>query len=139
MPAPIANQNALQHGLTAGSLPPGCSYITNRTKAFRSALQAAVLAVKGEVSIVDAASINTATRAERLALLAGRWLRLSAHEMTHDQRLAYAREVVKASEQRDRALRALNLDAADDPMAELLASFASPAPDAGERIETPPS
>jgi len=123
MPAPIANQNALQQGMTAGSLPDGCSYIANKTKALRSALQQAVLAVRGEVSITDAAAINTAVRAERLAMLAQRWLRLSAETMSHDQRLAYARETVKASEQRDKAIRSLNLDAAADPMAALAAEF----------------
>src|SRR5262245_7692473 len=117
MPAPIANTNALTHGMTLGAMPSGCGYVAARTKQLRTALQNAVMALKGEVSIVDAAAINTATRAERLAMLAQRWLRLNCDVMGHDARLAYAREVVKASETRDRAIRALKLDVSD-PMSD---------------------
>jgi hypothetical protein len=145
MPAPVANTNALTHGMAAGALPPGCGHVVKATKALRTSLQNAVMAARGQVSITDAAAINTAIRFERLAMLAQRWLRLSCDTMSHDQRLAYAREVARASAERDKAIRSLKLDADADPMAALAAAFAIEpqqpavlsADDAGPPFESP--
>lgn len=80
--------------------------------------------LKGEVSLMDAANINTAVRWERHALLAQRWLRHNAHEMTHDQRLAYSKEIANASSNRDKALRELGIDKPQDDFTTLYATVA---------------
>lgn len=64
---------------------------------------------RGEITLTDAAYVNTAYRAERHAQLAQRWLALEAENMTPADRLNYSREVTKASESRDKAIAALNL------------------------------
>ena len=75
MGAPVSNKNALRHGLTAGSLPAGCTYIRRESNRLRCALEDAVIELRGEVGLADAAAINSAVRWERHAMLAQRWLR----------------------------------------------------------------
>ena len=111
MPAPLKNSNALKHGLTTGKLPPGASYITNLTNKFRRELEAAALEVRGEIGLYELAVVNTAIRWERHALLAQKWLRDATDSLTPDQRLAFSREVARASSERDKCLRLLGLDA----------------------------
>jgi hypothetical protein len=76
---------------------------------FRRELEAAVMEARGEITLVDAAYVNTAYRAERHAQLAQRWLAMEAAEMTPADRLNYSREVVRASAERDKAIAALDL------------------------------
>jgi len=64
---PPGNRHAQRHGLRSAELPKGAKYVKRSTDGLRMALEAATLAAKGEVSITDAATINTATRAETLA------------------------------------------------------------------------
>jgi hypothetical protein len=64
---------------------------------------------RGEITLVDAAYVNTAYRAERHAQLAQRWLALEAESMTPADRLNYSREVVRASAERDKAIAGLDL------------------------------
>jgi hypothetical protein len=111
--APYANRNALTHGLRAGRLPQGCAFITRQVNDFAREVRRAVVDAKGGVSITDAASINSATRWERHSCLSLRWLRLHCDSMSHDQRLAYSREIAKASSERDKCVRALGLDIRD--------------------------
>ena len=54
----MANRNALRHGLRAGKLPVKCQYIEHRINALRRQLEDAVIAVRTEIGIVDAANIN---------------------------------------------------------------------------------
>lgn len=106
-------RNALTHGLrasTLGSVPKGASYVGKLMHEFRRQLEAALVDAKGSISFTDACHVNTAARWERHALLAGRWLKLHAATMTHDQRLAFSRDVARASESRDRAIEALKID-----------------------------
>lgn len=125
------NQNALSHGIHAGVLPPGCGPIAKRLAKFRSVLEAAVVEAKGEIGLYDAAAINSAERWERHAQLAARWLKVEAKSLTPDQRLAFSRDVARASSERDKCLRALGLDAKPDPWSVLdslpLAAPAGPA------------
>ncbi len=97
--------------MRAAQLPAGCGSIENATDQLRVALEDAVLAAKGQVDLGDAAAISTAVRAERLAALAAKWLRDKYDSLSADARLSYARETVKASEARDRAIRSLGIDA----------------------------
>lgn len=106
----IANFNAGRHGLRSGKLPPGCAYIARATNEFRRALEDAVLAVRDEISIIDAANICSAIRFERHALLAQRWLRLECEKFDPTVRLNYSKAVAWASVERDRCLKSLGLD-----------------------------
>jgi hypothetical protein len=105
------NDNAARHYLRAGKLPPKLQYVEHRINAFRRHLEEAVAESKGEVSIVDAAAINTACKWERHGLLAQHWLRHEAENLSVDQRLKFSAEIAKASDNRDKNLRALGLDA----------------------------
>ena len=49
----------MRHGLTSGQLPKDARYIEWRMNALRRTLEAAVLAARGEVTIPDAAAIQT--------------------------------------------------------------------------------
>jgi hypothetical protein len=90
-------------------MPKGCHHIDRATSHFRRQLEAAVFEARGEITLVDAAYVNTAYRAERHAQLAQRWLYREAATMTAADRLNYSREVVKASESRDKAIKELGL------------------------------
>jgi hypothetical protein len=106
-------RNNLQHGLRAvvlGATPTGASYVGRLVQQLRMQLEDAVVDAKGEVSLADALAINTACRWERHSLLATRWLKQGFDKLTPDQRLNHSREVAKASESRDRAIRELRLD-----------------------------
>ncbi|MDA1054229.1 MAG: hypothetical protein O3C40_27600 [Planctomycetota bacterium] len=108
---PPGNGNAIRHGLMAGKLPKGASYIELESERLRTALEDAVVnRTGGEISLHDAAVIQTAIRWERHALLAQRWLRNEAETLTPDQRLAFSRDVARASAERDKCLKALGLD-----------------------------
>jgi hypothetical protein len=131
------NTNSLTHGLTAvltsGRLPKGCSYIRKTCAALKMLIEGQVLSVKGEVSLVDAATIQSCIRWERHALLSQRWLRTEAG-LNPDQKLSFSREIARASAERDKCLRLLQLDKPQDAFQTLLDSFAEsepvPQPDA---------
>ncbi len=103
------NRNRLRHGLQAGQLPRDAKYIEVRLNKFRRLVEDAVIEMKGEVSIPDAAHIQTAMRWERHAALAQRWLKQSYDELSASERLNFSREIAKASTDRDKALRGLKL------------------------------
>lgn len=102
--APSGNRNNLRHGLRAGRLPPGCGTIRRAIDELRRQLEDAVLRAHGEIDVLAAAQIQTAIRFERHAMLAQRWLRLNADMMQPAERLAYSRDIAKASESRDKAM-----------------------------------
>ena len=105
------NRNRTRHGLTAGQLPKGAAYVKRCTDQLRAGLESAVAERNGgEVSLYHAALIQSAIRWERHALLAQRWLRQEAATLNADQRLAYSREVARASAERDKCLKLLALD-----------------------------
>lgn len=111
--APPGNRNArgnIRHGLKAGSLPKDARYIEVRLNQFRRNLEDAVIAAKGEVSLADAAAIQTACRWERHACLAQRWLTKQYAELKPLDRLTFSREISRASGERDKAIRLLGLD-----------------------------
>lgn len=104
------NTNALRHGMRAGKLPPGCLYIEHRTNDLRRQIEAAVVAVKGQVTLSDAATIKTIVDWEKHRALAQRWLRLQADKLKPMELLNFSREVAKASTEMDKAIRVLGLD-----------------------------
>lgn len=108
--APKNNRNNLRHGLKAGQLPADAKYIEIRLNTFRQKLEDAVMLVRGEVSLVDAAAIQTCLRWERHAALAQRWLVKATDDLKPTERLNFSREIARASSERDKALAALKLD-----------------------------
>ena len=76
---------------------------------FRRRLEDALLAVKGEVTMTDAANIQTCLRWERHAALAQRWLTKQYKELKPADRLLFSREIARASAERDKALAAMQL------------------------------
>lgn len=114
--APKGNDNAARHYLRAGKLPSKLQYVEHRINAFRRHLEDEVASKKGEVSIVDAAAINSACKWERHGLLAQHWLRHEAEILSAGDRLKFSEAIAKASDNRDKNLRLLGLDAAPKEM-----------------------
>lgn len=116
MGAPSGNANAIKSGLharyalTVGKLPRKLRKVQSAAFAFRRELEAAVAAQHGEITLIHAATIQTATRYETTAQLAKHWLTTSMEDLTHSERLQFAREVSRASAERDRCLRQLGLE-----------------------------
>ena len=110
-PGPKKGQrNRLRHGLRCSALPKNCRYIQLHLNSFRRQLEDEVLAVKGQVSLLDAATIQTCLRWERHSALAARWLRLADDKMKPAEKLQFHREVCRASSESDKSLRELQLD-----------------------------
>jgi hypothetical protein len=100
-----------RHGLTIGAkLPNGAGYVARTTGHFRVALESAVVVAKGEITLIDAASIQSAVRWERHALLCQRWLIKEAATLSAGERLAFSREIARASSERDKCLDRLGID-----------------------------
>ena len=105
------NRNNLRHGLRGtGKLPAELAYLENKLNAFRRQLEDTVLAAKKQIDLADAANINTALKWEKHGALAQRWLTTQYNELKPGDRLAFSREVARASTERDKALAALKLD-----------------------------
>jgi hypothetical protein len=107
---PRGNANAQRHGMSGGKLPPDCVYIEHRVNALRRRLEEAVTALKGEVNFVDAAAINSVLKWERHGMLAQHWLRHEAENLSVAERLRFSEAIAKASDNRDKNIRALGLD-----------------------------
>lgn len=118
--APALNANALTHGLdsdpevgrqrlTLGALPRSLRRVERDAYAFRIALEEAVSLAHGRIDFAAACAVNTASRWERHALLATRWLRERGEAMDDAGRLAYSREIARASAERDKAVASLKL------------------------------
>jgi hypothetical protein len=127
MPAPEGNSNAWKHGLRSSlvlvAVPPKAAWIKKLMAAFRRDLEAAVVERHGEVSLMRAAVINSASRHETIAQLAGRMLKLAGDEVKTETKLAILDRIGRATDARDRCIRALELDATHDAWG---AYFASP-------------
>src|SRR5436189_2631668 len=87
------NRNALRHGLKAGKLPVDCQHVEIQCNQLRRQLEDAVIADRGEISLVDAANIQTATKWERHGALVLRWLRVSGDKLKPTDQLAFSREI----------------------------------------------
>lgn len=107
--APRGNNNSVRHGLKGGALPRDCKYLENRLNRFRRTIEAEVLRVKGTVSLLDAALIQSCIRWERHACLAHRWLVKQMDELKPEQKVMFSREICRASSERDKSLSALEI------------------------------
>jgi len=115
--APLGSANGLKHGLKAkryamhgGKLAKGLQYIEKRVNALRRQVEAALIEVKGEIGLVDAAAVNSILKWERHGLLASHWLRKEADKLSASDRLRFSEAIAKASDNRDRNIRSLGLD-----------------------------
>lgn len=104
------NSNAQRHGLKSGKLPPDAKYIEIRINVIRREIESAVMATKGEISMTDAALVQTCIRWEKHAVLAQRWLTKEHDKLSASERLRFSEAVCKASDNRDKALVALKLN-----------------------------
>jgi len=102
--------NAIRHGMKGSALPKGCKYIEHRVNSLRRQMEAAVIAARKEIGILDAAAINSILKWERHGLLAAHWLRKEADKLSAGDRLRFSEAIAKASDNRDRNIRALGLD-----------------------------
>ncbi|MCI0643212.1 MAG: hypothetical protein L0Y72_06530 [Gemmataceae bacterium] len=107
---PKGNSNAQRHGMKGGKLPKGCMYIEHRVNSLRRQMETALMEAKGEINIIDAAAINSILKWERHGLLAAHWLRKEADKLSASDRLRFSEAIAKASDNRDRNIRALGLD-----------------------------
>lgn len=112
--APAGNANAMRHGLKAAKLPAGCKYIEHAINALRRQLEAAVVSLRREVTLLDAAAIQTACKWEKHGRLAEHWLRHEHEKLTPTERLNFSREAARAAAERDKALASLRLDGKPD-------------------------
>ena len=111
MAAPPMNRNATRHGLRAGRLPKGAAYVRRECDALRRIIEDAVAdANNGNVTLHQAALIQTAIRWERHAMLAQRWLRLQIDDLDANARLNYSRDIARASAERDKCFKELGLN-----------------------------
>lgn len=110
--APKLNGNATKHGLAVviGTLPPRFGRLVRQVNDFRKLLEAEVIAQKGELSVVDALLVQSATRIERHCQLCLKWLRDSYEKLTPDQRLAHSRELAASTANRDKIVKQLGIE-----------------------------
>jgi len=104
------NTNAIRHGLTCGKLPADCQHVEIKINGLRRTLEAAVMEAKREISLIDAATIQTACKWERHGALALRWLVKAGDSLKPLERLKFSEAIAKASAERDRALQMLKID-----------------------------
>lgn len=126
------NLNALRNGsklnanrLVVGELPGTMVSVKREGRKYRTELEAATLHEKGTIDLVDAHHIDTATAATVQAGVC-RWLLRNRLETKDDEGKVVARmsisdirgcqaDIVKAKQQRDRAVEALHLDVESAP------------------------
>ena len=121
------NKNATRHGLRASSMPKGCGYLQSQLTAFRRYIRHEIVLRDGRTTTYQEAILQSATRHETRAALAGRWLRIEGETLTIDQRVMLLRELGNATDARDRCLRFLGLDR--DARKDALDALYGPAPD----------
>jgi len=114
--APKGNTNAVRHGLASSKLPKRLHFAERRVNQFRKIVEEHVIAAKGEITLVDASAINSAMRWERHAILCGYWLNKEIANLTPDQKVKYSEAAAKASDARDKHIRALGLDQSQTPI-----------------------
>ena len=112
----VGNRNAQRHGLRSGKLPLKCGYIENVVNKLRRVLEDALVDLKGQIDIVDAASINSACKWETHGQLARFWLRHEVEQLSPADRLRFSEAIARASDNRDRNVRALGLDVKPEPI-----------------------
>jgi hypothetical protein len=123
MGAPRGHLNALRTGeklklsrLIVGKLPKKMLRVQRSAQAYRRQLEAAVIERHGEVGVVHAHLVDTATAAELHSGICRWLLREKLDTMPTADVLACSSQILKSKEVRDRALKCLDLEGqpADD-------------------------
>jgi hypothetical protein len=114
--APRENRSHMRHGMFGSRLPDGCQYIEIRVNILRKQVEEAVVELKGEVGLLDAAAINSILKWERHGLLAAHWLREGIETLSASDRLRFSEAMAKASDARDKNIRLLGLDIKPEPI-----------------------
>jgi hypothetical protein len=105
-------RSAIRHGLRIAKGNPSWRNIEDDALALRTALRQSVTEAHTELTLLAEALIQSATRHERRAALAERWLRINGDNLELADRLALLAAISAATDSRDKAIRALGLDAA---------------------------
>ena len=140
MAAPKFNLNAIRNGtrlvrLTVGELPTKLQSVKREGRRYRVCLEDAVTEAHGEVSVMAAHNIDTATQGMIHAGICRWLLRDRIEKMSASDILATSREMLKAKETRDRSVKALGLDRDDRNIIDALYS----SPDTAERSSNEPA
>ena len=113
--APKNNRNAIKSGvysfLANGRYPKGAEYVGRLIGQLRLSLEGIVMERESEVTVYNAAVIQSACRHEGRAQLLQRWLREldKGGSPSIQDRLAILKEIGNASDARDKCLKALGL------------------------------
>jgi len=105
--------------LRSGTIAAENTYLTRVLREFQKAVEADILERRGELSIYDAAILQSAIRHEGIAQLWIRHVRKEAKSLTTEQRLAIGREIRNATDARDKCLRELGLNKRDSQLDDL--------------------
>lgn len=123
--APPGNRNSYRHGLYSPRGPKGSRAIDRAAGTFRRHLEDCTVAAYGEISVLHASLIQTASEAARVALAEFRELCTDHDKLTATERTAKRQAALKALDLRDRKVKELGItfrpDAtpeASDPFAE---------------------
>jgi hypothetical protein len=108
--APLDNRSAMRHGLRSPRWPAGCERQQRENNNLRRALEDLVLSVRGELTVIDSAKINSVCEYEKVRQLASRWLRIEFDNLKAGERLNYLRESARATTERNKAIEALKID-----------------------------
>jgi hypothetical protein len=117
------NLNGLKNGsklsrrrLTVGELPKQLLSVRREGRAYRRALEAEVLAVKGAIGLTDSHLIDTASAATIQAGICRWLLRQKIGTMSTAEIRGCTQDIVRAKERRDAAVKALGLDVPPEPI-----------------------
>ena len=124
--APLGNRNAARYGLfSAKSHELASAYGRKKADEFRRHLEDRTVAVYGEIGVLEAAVINTATEAQRLATTNRELKAEHLEKLTFEQNLRFDSEYAKLLELRDKKILALRLEgipaANVDPWGDIIA------------------
>lgn len=128
--APRGNSNARKHGMrskhvfTLPKLGKADATVYWHANKLRAVLTEEVKKKHGKLSTYQKGMIATVVRLEVHGGLAARWLRSEGDKMTAADRLKFSKEIVRASEAKDRVLKRLGLgrdieEGTEDPWASI--------------------
>lgn len=123
-----ASMGGLTHGanisrLTVGNLPAKMRKLMIGTRAYRRALEAAVVESRGEVSLVDAHRIDEAAGCEMHAAICRWLLRERLDKMSVSDVTRCSEAIAKSKALRNKAVTALKID--KDRQADIIATLYS--------------
>lgn len=115
---PLNNVNALRNGtgdhnklrLTVGELPTKMITVRREAMKYRRQLEAEVIAIKGDIDLLDAHLINTASAATIQAGICRWLLRNRVEDMNVNDIRGCSADIVKAKGLRDKAVQQLQLN-----------------------------